>query len=208
MKDNISPEEKLLKLIRGQQKPTSSVSEKINPPLDKSSKVTLEILPQVNYEKKYFSFFPLQKIALYFFIAALIYLAVSFLYPLWEEKNIPTQLKIQPPLAAGEFKAAAKKEPKPLESYLAPIRGRQIFSAVRGEAPGTAAKAADASLIKDINLVGIISGDNPQAIIEDKKSQKNYYLSKGQFIGDLKVEDIEEGKIILNYNGQKYELHL
>ena len=68
--------------------------------------------------------------------------------------------------------------------------------------------AANVDLLKDITLVGIITGANPQAVIEDKKSLKNYYVTKGQFIGQMQVEDIQEGKIIINYKGQKYELYL
>jgi type II secretory pathway component PulC len=63
-------------------------------------------------------------------------------------------------------------------------------------------------LMKEINLLGVISGANPQAVIEDKKSGKTYYVTEGQMIGDFQVEEIGYGKIILNYNGQKFELNI
>ncbi len=62
--------------------------------------------------------------------------------------------------------------------------------------------------IQDLNLLGIVSGDNPQAIIEDKKSQKTYFLKKGDFLGDFELKDIQKGKVILDLSGQQFELSL
>lgn len=62
--------------------------------------------------------------------------------------------------------------------------------------------------IQDLSLMGIISGDNPQAAIQDKKTQKVYYVSKGESVADFLIEDIQDGKIILGYKGQRYELRL
>ncbi|MCM8789708.1 MAG: hypothetical protein NC916_01615, partial [Candidatus Omnitrophica bacterium] len=66
----------------------------------------------------------------------------------------------------------------------------------------------DLEATKDLKLLGIIFGDNPQAIIEDAKNQKTYYLNREQSIGDFIVEDIRDGKVILDYQGQKFELYL
>ena len=54
-----------------------------------------------------------------------------------------------------------------------------------------------------IGLVGIITGDKPQAIIEDKKAQKTYYMSKGQSFDGYVVEEIYDDKVIINYEGRK-----
>jgi type II secretory pathway component PulC len=101
------------------------------------------------------------------------------------------------------------QEVKPYEFYLEGIKSKQIFSsASRPEETARPASAASADLIKGINLVGIISGDRPQAIIEDKIMQKTYYVAKGQFVGAFQVEDIQEGKVILSYRGERFELYL
>jgi type II secretory pathway component PulC len=65
-----------------------------------------------------------------------------------------------------------------------------------------------AEIISQYNLSGIVSGDNPKAIIEDKKSQKSYFLREGESAGDLTVEKIGAGKVSLDYKGEKFELVL
>ena len=88
------------------------------------------------------------------------------------------------------------------------VRQRRIFGNILVQQAGIANAAANADLIKKINLVGIIAGENPQAIIEDKDARKTYSVTKGQAIGEFRVEDIQEGKIILEYRGQRYELSI
>lgn len=63
-------------------------------------------------------------------------------------------------------------------------------------------------LLKSYSLAGVVSGENPQAIIEDTASKKTYFLNKGQYLGDFKIDDIKEGKVILELRGQRFELSL
>lgn len=65
-----------------------------------------------------------------------------------------------------------------------------------------------ADILKDINLLGIVSGEKPQAIIEDKKTQKTYFLNKGDSFGQVKVLEIKEGKVLLDYRGKNFDLFL
>ncbi|MCX5712178.1 MAG: hypothetical protein NTY47_03770 [Candidatus Omnitrophica bacterium] len=101
---------------------------------------------------------------------------------------------------------SSKQPIEPFDQYKQSISGRNIFGQTSSDSPATA--AIDSNLIKDISLVGILAGDNPQAIIEDKKTQKTFYVIKGQYFGEFQLEDIQEGKVILNYHGQRYELYL
>lgn len=187
MRDNISPEERLLKLIRGEKKENAPA-----------------LKPLV---RKYPSFFyEPRRMVMVILGVSLIYLTASFLYPLLGLRKIKL-----PEVMPGEIiksKIEATEEIKPYEFYLEAAKGRQIFSSASGQELGQPASGVGLDSIKDISLVGIISGENPQAIIEDKKTQKTYYVTKGQFIGEFQVEDIQEGKIIINYNGQRYELFM
>lgn len=195
MKDSISPEEKLLKLIRGQKK-TADLKPAIQP----------SISPPYPSAQNYLSL-NIKKIIWAAFVFACIYLAASFIYPLVSLKRI--ELLQATPEKITESKIEVKSKARPYEFYLEGVKNRQIFgSPALKQEMGRPAIGLDTDLIKDFNLVGIISGENPQAVIEDKKVQKTYYLSKGQFIGEFQIEDIQEGKIILNYQGQKFELYL
>lgn len=194
MKDNISPEEKLLRLIRTKEKESPQ-------PEVKSAAREHRYSPIQNYlSLPYF-----KKFVSWVFILSSIYLVISFIYS-WVGLK-----KIKLPNVSAEKKEAVEAElksvVKPIDFYLEGTRDRQIFEST-GIFAGEKPLSKIDTDIKDINLVGIISGENPQAVIEDKKTQKTFYVNKGQFIGEFRVEDIQEGKIILNLRGQRFELYL
>lgn len=203
MKDNFLPEEKLLRLIKNQKKKETPSQLPVGPDT-KSALVRQGIffLPQ-----NYIAFLSLKKIILGLFILSCIYLVIVLAYPWFALQKIDLpKLDLEAPI---EDKPLEKEETRPYSYYLEGIRQRQIFaSGSPTQELSQPVAIASADLVKDISLIGIISGANPQAIIEDKKLQKTFYVSKGQLIGELQVEEIKEGKIILNYKGQRYELYL
>lgn len=102
-------------------------------------------------------------------------------------------------------------ELKPFSYYSAIIGKRQLFkiiaSAEAKEKPKTAPGAALDSL-KNYSLMGVISGENPQAIVEDKKTKQTLYLQKGQSLGEFKVKDVQDGKITLESGAETAELSI
>lgn len=189
MQDNIAPKEKLLKLNK---------KEKKHSPPKKAS---------FDFSLKYLSLSAMPKIIFLAFLVSLLYLAFTFIYPaLYSRKNtlaldIESKEALKPKLKSN-FKT------KPLEYYLEAFKGRQIFSAAIAQETNQPITKIDSAVLQDISLVGIISGDNPQAIIEDKSSQKTYSLIKGQYLKDIQIQDIQGNKVIINYKGQKFELYL
>ncbi len=194
MKDNISPEERLLRLIKGEKKPSQS------PSLSNPDTLLAKKIPRLSYAF-------LQKSIAMLIIVSFIYLTGSFIYPLMNLNKIKLPVLVKEDKSL-EPKIEPRAEIKPYEFYLEGVRNHKIFDVATTSQISTPVSAANLDLIKDLSLVGIVSGDNPQAIIEDKKSQKTYYLMKGQFIGELQLEEIQEGKVILSYNGQRFELYL
>jgi len=216
MAANISPEEKLLKLIKGQR--SASAHKKIIPPIRLTPAVAVNSFatlptnnpakikhPLYRFYNKILSLLDSRKVIWLVFIVSCIYLIYSFVYPEIALKKIKLQLAAEKKIYKQE--SEQQREVKPYEFYLQGLMKRQIFQggAVSSTAPASAAESAS---IKDMNLVGIVSGDTPQAIIEDKKAQKTYYVNKGQLIGGFQLEDIQDGKIILNNNGQRFEMHI
>jgi len=209
VRENTSPEEKLLHLIKGQRKPQEAKPEsKSLPSVDVSSQQPKKIKKSLSGLKiqKNLSFLNIQRIIWTFFALSCAYLIISFVYPLIGPKKI--ELPKVATTTTSEKEIEPPQESKPYEFYLQAIKERQIFSSAPGKETEGTASIINSDLIKDINLVGIISGASPQAVIEDKKLQKTYYVNKGQFIGEFQVEDIQEAKIILSYKGQKFELYL
>ncbi|MDD4938533.1 MAG: hypothetical protein PHE18_02305 [Candidatus Omnitrophica bacterium] len=176
MKDNASPEERLLKLIRGEKKQ--------GPALDrpKANKFIPFILPAVS--------------------AILIF---ALVLPRFFPKK--TDLAVEERKEDAEALPPAGEEARPYE-YYAQGPARDIFGAPASDPSAASAVKGEAQSFNDITLIGIIGGESPQAVIEDKKSQKTYTLSEGQFLGDFQVEKILEGKVILISNGRRYELNI
>ncbi len=69
-------------------------------------------------------------------------------------------------------------------------------------------KISREEILGNLNLLGIITGDNNQAIIEDKTLKKTFFLYKGDLLGELKVYDIKDSAVILEYKGEKIELNI
>lgn len=160
----------------------------------------------VSSSGSYFSIGNIKKALIAISALSAIYLVTSYLYPWVALENV----KLPEPSRATrneETSDKTKEGPRPFEYYAQVLNQRQLFSNPSGQENTGPQAVASADITKDIGLVGIIAGDNPQAVIEDKKTHRTYYLNKGQSIGDLQVEDIQEGKIIINYNGQKYEMY-
>ncbi|MFC1508537.1 hypothetical protein ACFL60_02495 [Candidatus Omnitrophota bacterium] len=63
-------------------------------------------------------------------------------------------------------------------------------------------------LAKCFNVLGIIEGENDQAIIEDKETDKTFFLYKGDRFKEFNVFDIKKGRVILDYKGEKVVLSI
>ncbi len=57
-------------------------------------------------------------------------------------------------------------------------------------------------------LQGILMGEQPQAIIADKTAGKTLFVQKGQRLGDFQVIEIQSDRIILQKEGERFELRI
>ena len=210
MKDNVSPEEKLLRLIRGQKKShlPALANGNLSAPLPvKMQGVVVDKKHAFKFEK-YIPQLNTNILILIGLVIAFLYLLSAFVYPLFITKRaiFLEEKAADKIIEPGE--ATRQDETKPYDFYTQGIKSKQIFGAASAQLTQESGVTVGANLIKDINLLGVISGASPQAIIEDKNSQKTYYVNKGQMIGEFQVEEIGDGKVILNYSGQKFELSI
>jgi len=107
----------------------------------------------------------------------------------------------------------ASKESTLLKSnsyYLEKISQRNIFKIGARKTAGSESASADTSkimeLTQNLKLVGIAWSDNPDAMIEDSKAQRTFFVKKGQMIGEIKVKDITRDKVVLTYDNEVWEL--
>ena len=102
-----------------------------------------------------------------------------------------------------------KAEVRPFLHYLEMVQRREIFSQVKlkkAEEEPVIKKADLSELAKDLSLVGIAWGKNPQAMVEDEKAGKTYFLRAGESINEFMIEDVLKDKVILSYKGETIEL--
>jgi hypothetical protein len=106
------------------------------------------------------------------------------------------------PAPSPEIPSVADSAARPLFSPGAPSAGGE--SAVPRAALSGSAKLIGSRL----TLTGVVSGDPPQAIIEDTQTQKTYFLVAGQAIEDAVLEQVMDDRVILDLHGEKIELSL
>lgn len=102
---------------------------------------------------------------------------------------------------------------KPKEYYLQKFEIRDLFQMgylKKKEVDFKEEKLNQASqlseLTKNLKLVGISWGDQPDAIIENPELDKTYFVKKGYMIDDIKVYDVLKDRVILRYKGEEVEI--
>jgi len=98
---------------------------------------------------------------------------------------------------------------KEIPYYLEKIGNRDIFKMGPKELTPDineviSSKAAEATA--NLKLVGIAWSDDPDAIIEDTKQMRTFFVKKGQMIGEIKVESISKDKVVLRYGEELIDL--
>ena len=104
---------------------------------------------------------------------------------------------------------------KAVSYYLEKMGQRDIFQmgavqkvtttdGVQTQMQVTSAKILEVT--ENLKLVGISWSSNPDAIIEDTKESKTFFVKPGQRIGEVKVQAIFKDKVILSYQGEETEL--
>lgn len=198
MKEDISPEEKLLEIIK---KGNDASSNKQGLKGKKS-------LLSVGYLKKIIVSIPLKSwlpgiiISLFVFSLLLLLLSVlfAFLPPGINQLKPADDKEIESQLTANEVRHPA------IETYIDQIRKKDIFNSAAFKNDSKSDLVLDG--LKDIGLLGIINEEPKQAIIKDKTTGEIYYLKEGESLGEFKVSQILDGKIVVEYRQERFEIYL
>lgn len=189
MQDNISPEEKLLHLIR----------RKRSKPLSKERERTKDTqLIQTQKAKL------LSRVLLVILLILGICLILDFL--LVKPMRID-EIKSELPQVLEKI-PVAQAQLEPLSYYTEPAKSVNLFTASSQSTEEIQPSPTFMQMISSLKLQGIVSGDNPQAIIEDINAKQVYFLAPGDYIGEIKLKEVFPGKVTLEYYGQVAELSL
>jgi len=204
------PEERLLNLIKGKNR-GRSVERSMDLPAkipNASAPDIMKVLSKIMSSKS-----ELLKTANRYLLAVLIavfaYAAYAIFSPAWQVSPVvqETSGRTAAPIG-GALPNGHLLRPKlgDYPAYAAVISSRSLFKTE--SAPAAPAVNQSASLLGKFNLVGIMPGDRSQAIIEDKQTMKTYYLFKGDSFDGAIVEDIGDGRVVLESGGERVNLVL
>ncbi|MBN1871973.1 MAG: hypothetical protein JW800_05310, partial [Candidatus Omnitrophica bacterium] len=99
-------------------------------------------------------------------------------------------------------------EKKEYSHYSKAVGGRNIFKPPQVEVENVISGPTADEIKAGLSLLGIIAGDRPQAIIEEKKTGKSHFVYEDSAIGGTTVIEIRNDSVVMEYNGQRFELVL
>jgi type II secretory pathway component PulC len=109
----------------------------------------------------------------------------------------------EPVVMASDMKVPMNIDVK-LEDALVQSRKHNMFTLIpQREKP---IPRADISGPVELKLVGVLWSDKPQAMIENTREQKTYFVGIGDKIGVVSVKNIFENKVILSKDLEEWEL--
>lgn len=208
MKRDFSPEEKLLRLIKGSvKKDTDKNKAETNSTFRKNgsglvmpiSSVMSSIVRGINIKGA-------NPVLLIIFICLLVYFLIDVAHNPYYKKETEIVAEAEKEPAAVKEKALSGIEP--YSYYASGVDDRNVFLPQESEISPVMAGPSVEEISSNFSLIGIIAGDKPQAIIEDKKAGKSYFLYKGGLVGQAKIIDISEDRVTMEYNGRTFELVL
>ena len=98
---------------------------------------------------------------------------------------------------------------KASSAYLEKIRERDIFRMGPRKMTGSKTVAPSDRIIEatgHLKLVGISWSSDPDAMIEDTKALRTFFVKRGQMIGEVKVNAIFKDKVVLSFGQGEIEL--
>lgn len=196
------PEERLLKLIRGKE-PQPAMPVVFTPSQDAG--VLKVESSDVSQQTMRWSSIVIGLLSL-MLIAEIVLIIMEALKP------IPYVVIPVIPKSRQVIDVGVQKEREALMS-IADSAARQIFiapvvavkAAVKDDRPSLAVSSLSARL----SLLGIVSGESPQAIIEDSQTKKTHFVSEGQHVAEgARVKEIADSSVILEVADETIELTL
>ncbi|MEA3305660.1 MAG: hypothetical protein U9R52_02480 [Candidatus Omnitrophota bacterium] len=207
-KNDFSPEEKLLRLIKGTKK-RSLPQEKIKYAGNMPGAGIVSSRPVFKLSE-----FDTRKVnsALIIFLLGLSAYFVFDLFHgrLYEKKKIDGISVYDEgiPEAPEAMEESDILSIQPYSYYSSSIAKRNIFMPQQVEVDEVITGPALEEVSAGLSLIGIITGNRPQAVIEEKKTKKSYFLFEGSSVGQAKLLEILEDSVVMEYQGQTFELVL
>ncbi|MFH1442363.1 MAG: hypothetical protein ABIH18_10045 [Candidatus Omnitrophota bacterium] len=204
-KENITPEEKLLKIIESpgiqKQKSTPAQSKR-----NKNAGISVGWLKKFNIDREKLKNFNLKtanKISIGICVVFTVFGVSDFLKFKIQLDNRYQKIINGIAVSPGEPQKLIIPDVK-LKILQEEIKKRNIFTFL--PKPEIVEAAGTNDEIANLKLVGVIWSDNPQAMIEDLAGKRTYLVNQGEKIGELKVKKILKEKVILGKEDKEWQL--
>lgn len=99
---------------------------------------------------------------------------------------------------------------KPFDVYAASLHKKDLFGLATemNTAQTAVLEKAMPALHKRIKLIGILVDNDSKAIVEDLQEKQTHFLSQGERVGNILLQEIQENKVIFNDDGKTVEMAL
>ncbi len=111
------------------------------------------------------------------------------------------------PSGSSESGNASPAAAEPLDAYNAVFQ-TPVFGFQTEQTAAPVQQTAMSELIRDFRLKGVMLSGEPEALVEDARSQKTLFLKVGDPMGEVRVKAIQEGNIVLEYLGEEQVLKI
>lgn len=96
---------------------------------------------------------------------------------------------------------------KAVSYYLDKVRERDIFTmGLKKAAVDLPPSSKSLDISSSLKLVGISWSSDPDAMIEDTKELKTFFVKRGEMVGEAKVQAIFKDKVVLSLGKEEFEL--
>ena len=207
MKNNITPEEKLLRILEGpsplKKKPKVPIKNRVKE--IKNLGIWLKRLRINKNSLKQLDLRTANKILSFLCAFFTFFCIFDFITVDKALKNRLTKIKQQTaslPQDNNSFSISSAD----IKQIVSQTRKRNIFTLLEPKVE-TIVTTSLADMIKSLKLVGILwSEENPQVMVEDTKETKTYLLSVGEMLGELQVKKILKDKVIVGKDDVEWEI--
>lgn len=150
-------------------------------------------------------------------VLAIVSVILTIAVPLWVWQDARAVEQVLQVIERPQEMPAAAQSDAPVSgegnvSYASLSASRNFFRADKqapAEAGGSAVDAVQApGLAQRYSLLGVLRGETPQAIVRENLSNSSMFLSRGQRLGNYQVAEILADRVILEQNGERFELKM
>ncbi len=221
MPEDFSPEEKLLNLIKKKARPSSAngaapqtgggqaqgPEKEAKAPRNEGAAAAVtpsSITPDFGDFTKLSYIRTLNTVLFGLLILLILFFAADIFLFAPEQEGVLTETA-----GGGRIAKTGQIEQKPFEYYAQSLGAKEVFKAVVREEPRQSVPAIPVEeIVGSLELLGIVSGAVPQAVIMDKKLNRRFFISEGQSRSGVELIKIGDGFVTVRYKGEEFNLSL